>query len=214
MGIVVSFFSDETFPSNNKQGKRNYILLDYNNVYETRVYEPEFWISTMIQQEIKPDVHKMIQKSSKKLKEYLNGRNNSKIHVGNCNIIISKVGCPPTGGSEITVSMIIPEEYKDNLPQPSSNEVFIEEQHKRLIYANKLCKSVTEESWNEAYLQLRKILDQNGENYLDGFYYRVAYKNQTGRYACNELWVFGESIDYDYICLTSDVGSEESNYGL
>ena len=215
MGIVVSFFSDETLPKNNKQGKRNYILLDYNNTYETRVYEQECWISTIIRQEIKTDVHKMIKKSSKKLKEYINGRNNSKIHLGNSNVIISKVGYPASVGNDIIVSMIIPEEYKDNLPQPSSNEVFIEEQHKRLIYANELSKYVTEDSWNEAYLQMRKMLDQNGENYVDEFYYRVTYRSQTGRCACNELWVFGESIRNDYICLANDAGSdEESNHGL
>lgn len=57
MGVIIPFFSDDALPTDNKKGeKRIYVLLDYNNSYETRVYEPECWISTTIREEMGRDM--------------------------------------------------------------------------------------------------------------------------------------------------------------
>lgn len=153
----------------------------------------------------------MTTKSSKKSKQYLHGRNNIEVHLGDCNAIICKIPHPMLNRSEITVSMVIRKEYQDNPPQPFSSEIFVEEQHKRLIYAKKLPKLVTEDGWYEAYCEMKDLLNHNDNIYLGGIYYRITFINKIGRKIFNELWVIGEAVNHDYVCLQND---EESNEEL
>ena len=204
MGIVISFFSDDVLENNDKQREsKSHVVLDYNKVYETRMYESQCWISTMLNSENESEIKQASKRSSKMLKRYLNGRNAKQIHLGYTNTIICKIFHPWSINDPVSVSMVIPKEFKKSPPQPSTNEIFVEEQHKRLIYATKLDKSTREVDWKEAYLQTIDLLDHNEENYVAGVYYRVNY-NKGGMGACNELWVIGVAIDHEYICLSDD----------
>ena len=206
MGVIASNFSYGNLQSNKKQeGKKNYILLDYNDAYETRVYESQYWISTTVQKDsTNGDICQIAKRSSKKLRQYLQGKNKNQILLGDPSATICKILHPVAGKSDVTVSMVMPIGSKDSPPQPGSSEVFIEEQRKRLIYAVAVSKSSTEDDWYKTYCETTDLLGHNEESYFDGIYYRVTYANKTVSCASTEVWIIGEAVDSEYVCLSND----------
>lgn len=211
MGVVMSFFSDESLPGDDESTReKSFILLDYNNAYETRMFESECWISTSTRCELEKEFKRKVEISTRKLNNYLRGKNASEIHLGNgSGRIITRMTYPASSNDDITVSMKVPEDYRGNPPEPSASDVFLEEQQKRLIYAAKIEKSVGGDEWKMAYARTKKSLDLNNEDYSNDVYYRVNYKEKRRGETLNELWMIGETVTKGYTCLKNDEDSEQ-----
>lgn len=202
MGAIISFFSDQN--TVDEERRKSFVLLDYNDVYETRMYESQCWISTTVNREARKEYQGDIRLSMKKLKRYLHGRNAKNMYMGDDNFVICKVMHPSVNEDQITVSMVLPGDFKNNPPGPLTNEIFLEEQQQRLIYATKVGRSTNEDERNQAYLRAKKALDCNEESYVDGICYRVQYIKKYGRKPVDELWVIGEAVEKGYVCLKND----------
>ncbi|XP_065054724.1 heme-binding protein 1-like [Rhopilema esculentum] len=206
MGVIVSFFSDEGLQDPKKPGdqenkkkssKNRYILLDYNKVYETRQYKQEFWISRTAEIRTGEDIERTIKRSSVKLKSYLQRQNGKAMNIGETQTTICMV---TSENDTVTISMLLPDEYKTDPPQPTDKDVFLHEHCPKLIYAMKLQGPCKESNWARAHNEIKEQLDYNEEAYSVGVHYRVKQFPVGNRWQ-NEVWFLGPDVDKEYECI-------------
>eukprot|EP00112_Aurelia_sp_Birch-Aquarium-sp1_P004378 Seg1494.9 transcript_id=Seg1494.9/GoldUCD/mRNA.D3Y31 product="Heme-binding protein 2" protein_id=Seg1494.9/GoldUCD/D3Y31 len=217
MGVIASFFSDEGLTEKTIKTPKKlpkfykgrdgpcFVLLDYNKQYEIRRYERGFWISRLVQLKNNRSVANIVKESSNMLREYLQRENSKEIYMGDSCALICKCLHNSLDACEITVSLALPEEYKDEPPAPKSKELFLEQQRSRIVYVGIFNSSTKEDDWNEAFSKTQSSLIENGEKFQEDTYYRVTYNsNGWGRSSQNEVWFIGIVVDRDYVCLRND----------
>ena len=221
MGVIASYFSDEGLTEKTTKTPKKlpkfykgrdgpcFLLLDYNKLYEIRRYERGFWISRLVQLKSNKNMANIVKDSSKMLREYLKRENSKEIYMGESCALICKCLHNSLEGREITVSLALPEEFKDEPPAPKNKELFLEQQRSRIVYAGIFKGTTKEEDWNEAFSKTQSSLIENDEKFQEDTYFRVTYNSDGwGRSSQNEVWFIGIAVDHDYVCLRNDEESD------
>ena len=220
MGVVVSFFSDENVTADatakdtkletfkkpkfykGREGP-SFVLLDYNELYETRKYERMFWISVLSENGVSNgnNITLAAKESCMKMKTYFRGCNSRGIRMSETCPLFCKV----TDATEVVFSMVLPEEHFQNPPSPMTNDLFLEEQATRMFYAVEFKGCLKEEDMRRTVETATEGLQYNGERFASEFYYLAFYGDdfRDGK-GYKEILLAGDKVEQEYICLLSD----------
>ncbi len=223
MGVIISFFSDEEILAESKEkteqkqkrrrfykGKEGpeFVLLDYNKIYETRKYSRMLWVSVQEKDDSIP-FEKSVKISSQKLKMYLNGANSKKLRMGvTCPLICKSTMIDDSGK---IFSMVIPSDYSENPPAPISQDLFLEEQASKIVYVGVIKGAVIQKEWNCKMEGMIDALKYNNETFEEDSYRIALYNdNLKDKRGYWEIWVNGVKTEQEYVCLRND---EEEDAG-
>ncbi|KAM4713247.1 heme-binding protein 2 [Anableps anableps] len=157
--------------------------------YEIRTYHPARWVSTTLS-----GMHgdECTNTGFRRLFSYIQGNNQSKAKVEMTAPVTCRVvpGAGPACESQFTVSFYIPDDLQANPPEPSDQDVFLEDRKEFTAYVRTYGGFSNENMKREELLKLLESLKRDGVEFVDAPYYTAGYDSPfklTNRR--NEVWV-------------------------
>ncbi|KAM4632823.1 heme-binding protein 2 isoform 1-T2 [Polymixia lowei] len=157
--------------------------------YEVRTYHATKWVSTTLSG---MQMDAALNTGFRRLFNYIQGNNQSKLKVEMTAPVTCLVdpGAGPACETKFTVSFYIPEEQQANPPDPSDQEVFLENRKEFTAYVRTYSGFSNEQMKREELLKLVESLQRDGVPFKDTPYYTAGYDSPfklTNRR--NEVWI-------------------------
>lgn len=157
--------------------------------YEVRTYAATKYMSTTVSgKEWDP----CTSTGFRRLFNYIQGTNKSKTSVAMTTPVTCRVEPTeePAGEADVTVSFYLPEEHRENPPEPENADVFVEQRKEMTVYVRTYGGFANEKSKREELQKLMESLRRDGVPFVDKPFYAVGYDSPFKLFnRRNEVWV-------------------------
>lgn len=148
-------------------------VLDSNEDYETRVYEPTKWVSTEMETS---DYGDAMSKGFWKLFGYIGGKNEKKSKVAMTIPVRGTVNTPQEGETKLTVVTSFFVDQSKDCPAPTEETVHLQEESEEVkVFVRHFGGFAKDHTYKENLKTLKDCLDRDGKCYVTGVYFTAGY---------------------------------------
>ncbi|XP_071489244.1 heme-binding protein 2-like [Diadema antillarum] len=156
--------------------------------YEERLYEAANWVGTQV---LGLKYDKAVSEGFHRDFDYIQGNNEAGMKIPMTVPVATRVipGQGPACESNFTIYFFVPHDIQSNAPQPTDENVFIEEFPQQRVYVRSFSGRAYEKDWLENAAQLGEDLRADNRTFVTSYYYTAGYDSPfTIFFRHNEIW--------------------------